>query len=70
MYRHYSWLEKDDSFASRPYDLFSLAAYYSGRKKESLLCAFMAREKNKADKRLKNNVDVILQNITDEEILR
>lgn len=69
-YRHYSWLERDDSFASRPFDLLSLASYYSGKKKESLLYAFMARERNKNDLRLKNNVDLILQNITDADLIK
>ena len=70
MYRHYSWLEKDDSFASRPFDQLSLAAYYSGKKKESLLYAFIARERNKADERLKNNVDIILKNIKDSDLVK
>ena len=69
MYRHYSWLEKDDSFTSRPFDLLSLACYYSGRKKESLLYAFIAREKNKSDERLTKNIDVILQSISDKDLI-
>ena len=69
-YRHYSWLEKDDSFTSRPFDLLSLACYYSGKRKESLLYAFMARERNKSDERLKNNVDIILQNISDADLVK
>jgi len=70
MYRHYSWLEKDDSFASRPFDQLSLASYYAGKKKESLLYAFIARERNKSDERLKNNVDVILANIEDKDLVK
>jgi len=62
-YRHYSWLEKDDSFTYRPYDLLSIAAYYSGKKQESLYYAFLARENNKADKRLEDNVNIIMENL-------
>lgn len=70
IYRHYSWLEKDDSFTSRPFDQLSLASYYSGRKKESLLYAFIARERNKNDERLQNNIDIILMNISDADLVK
>lgn len=51
------------------YDKLSLTAYYSGHKKNSLLYSFIARELNTTDKRLQDNVNVILDNINKDEIL-
>lgn len=67
-YRHYSWLEKDDSFSSRTYDLLSIASFYCGKKKESLLFAFLAKENNTTDQRLKDNYNLILNQITDKDL--
>ena len=66
-YRHYSWLEKDTSWTYLPYDLMSLAYYYSGDKKNSLVCAYKAYTIEPAEQRLKDNVDIILQNIKNED---
>lgn len=66
-YRHYTWLERDLSWTHEPYDLMSLALYYSGKKVESLAYAVKAYEFDPLDERLKNNVNVILENISDQE---
>jgi len=67
-FQHFSWLEKDGSFGYKIYDMLSIAAYYSGHKTESLLYAFIAREKNKKDDRLQNNVNLILNQLTDKNL--
>lgn len=64
--RHYSWLERDESYSYQIYDLLCLAAYYSNHKKDSLLYAFMAKELYQGDdERLNNNVKLVLQNVND-----
>lgn len=67
-FQHYSWLERSGSFNERIYDLLCQAAFYSGHKKESLLYAFMAREKNGNDERIRNNVNLVLNSITDKDL--
>ena len=68
-YRHYTWLERDRSWLDEPYDLLSLAYYYSGNKKEALIYAVKAYTLNKSDERLKNNIDQILANMTDNDFI-
>lgn len=68
-YQHYSWLERSGSFTEKIYDFLSLASFYSGHKKESLLYAFIAREKNRLDERLKTNVDIILRDIKESDLI-
>lgn len=67
-YQHYSWLERSGTFTERVYDLLCQAAFYSGHKKDSLLYAFIAREKNSSDERLKSNVDIVLNSLSDKEL--
>lgn len=59
--RHYSWLERDSSWSYQPYDLLSLAYFYSGEKEKSFLCAYKAWNLNKEDERLKHNLDIIAE---------
>ena len=66
--RQYSWLEDEEPFSYHFYDILSLASYYSGHKKDSLLYAFMAREMNKSEERLNGNVELILHVIEDKEL--
>ncbi len=68
-YRHYTWLERDRSWLDEPYDLLSLAYYYSCNKKESLIYAVKAYSKNRSDKRLKNNIEEILNTMEDKEFI-
>jgi tetratricopeptide (TPR) repeat protein len=66
-YRHYTWLERDTSWTHEPYDLMSLALYYSGDKKGSLSYAIKAYSYDPTDNRLRDNVNVILETISDRE---
>ncbi len=68
-YRHYTWLERDRSWVDEPYDLLSLAYYYSGNKKESLIYAVKAYSMNKSDERLKDNINKILENMDDKDFI-
>lgn len=45
------------------FDKKCIDLYYSGNKKDSLLCAFIAREFNTTNNRVCNNVKIILNNI-------
>ena len=66
--RYYSWLEWDDSFSIKLFDLLSIASFYCGNKKDSLLFAFLAREANPQDQRLQDNVKIIQEKITNKEL--
>lgn len=68
-YRHYTWLERDRSWLDEPYDLLSLAYYYIGNKKESLLYAVKAYSLNRSDERLKNNLEEILKSMEDKDFI-
>lgn len=67
-YRHYTWLERDRSWLDEPYDLLSLAYYYNGNKKESLIYSVKAYSMNKSDERLKNNIKEILETLEDKDL--
>ena len=67
--RRYSWLERDTSWSYKPWDILSLASFYSGHKKESLAYAMKAYSFDKNDERLLNNIIQILANSSDIELL-
>lgn len=69
-YRHYTWLERDNSWSWEPYDLLSLACFYGGKKRDSLAYALKAYRFDPENERLQKNVNVILENMTDEELLQ
>lgn len=64
-YRHYSWLERDISWSYEPYDILCIAYYYTGRKKDSLVCALKALSYDKNNQRLFDNVKTVLNSIDD-----
>lgn len=66
-YRHYTWLERDTSWSYEPYDLLCLAYYYSGDKLRSLGCAYKALLFEPENERLKNNVKLVVDNMTDKD---
>ena len=63
--RHFTWLERDDSWTYGPYDILSLAYYYGGHKMESLSYAVKAASYDKMNERLQNNVNQILKTTSD-----
>lgn len=69
-YRHYSWLERDTSWTYDIYDLLSQAYYYSGQKLASLGCAYKASSLAPADTRLKDNISIIENNMSEADYLR
>lgn len=68
-FRHYTWLERDTSWTYKPYDMLSIASFYAGNKRDSLAYATKAYYYDKNDERLKNNIDLILDNMSDAELL-
>ena len=69
-YRHYTWLERDTSWTYEPYDLLTLAAYYSGHKKESIAYAAIALSFCENDKRLKDNLRLCIENTSVAELVQ
>lgn len=67
-FQHYSWLENEGSFGSKLYDMLSFSAFYSGHKKESLLYAFIASYRDKENERLKNNIDIIFNQLEEKDL--
>jgi hypothetical protein len=56
-------MERDNTWSYLPYDILSLAYYYSGNKEKSLVYAVKAYLINDKNDRLKANVKVISDNI-------
>lgn len=69
-YRHYTWLERDASWTYEPYDMLSIASFYAGYKRDSLAYAYKAFSCDTMNERLKNNLDLIIANMTDAELLQ
>ena len=68
-YRHYSWLERDTSWTYNIYDLLSQAYYYNGQKALSLSCAYKAFLCCPADSRLKDNISIIVNSMSETDYL-
>ena len=60
-YRHYSWLEQDDSWNASPYDILSIAYYYLGEYDKAYANVHKALNKSSLedDDRLKQNLNFI-----------
>lgn len=67
--RHYSWLEKNCSWSYEPYDILAIASFYAGHKRDSLAYAFKAYSYDNKNERLKKNIDLIMNNMSDDEII-
>lgn len=67
--RHYTWLEKDLSWTHEPYDILAIASFYAGHKRDSLAYSIKAYSYEQTDERLLNNINLILQNTTEEELI-
>lgn len=65
---HDYWYEEKYGWGSEYYDLLSLSAFYYGKKAESLVYALIAYNKDKNNERLKYNVDLIKNLITERDI--
>ena len=62
-YRHYTWLERDNSWGYEPWELLCLAYWYSGRKRESIIYAAKALSYEPNNKRLQTNLKSCLNSI-------
>lgn len=60
-YRHYSWLEQDSSWTSRPYDCLSVSYFYLGEYDKAYANAQKALKKSSLndDNRLRENLKII-----------
>ena len=68
---HYDWFETPRLWHDGDYyDTLSIAAFYSGNIVESLVYGMIAYKKNPENKRYKDNIDAIMNFITDEEIIK
>lgn len=63
-YRHYNWLERDDSWREKPYDILAVSYYYRGDKELGYNYAIEALTLNPTDTRLIYNEDIIRKNLT------
>ena len=63
-YRHYNWLERDDSWREKPYDILAISYYYRGDKELGYNYAVEALTLNPTDTRLIYNEDIIRKNLT------
>lgn len=68
-FRHYTWLERDDSWGSEPWDLLCIASYYSGDKKNSITYAAKALSYDPSNKRLQDNLKSCLDTTDNNEII-
>lgn len=64
-FRHYSWLELDDSFTTKSDLQYSLCYYYLGNKILSLGYASLCLHKDSNNQLFKDNYDIIIQNINE-----
>lgn len=69
-FRHYTWLERDNSWSYQPYDILSLASFYYGKKRDSLAYAVKAASLDKGNTRLENNVKEILSCMKDTDFIK
>ena len=68
-YRHYTWLERDTSWTYEIYDLLCVASFYNGHKKDSLAYAVKAHSYDTTDERLKHNLNIILESLTEKDYI-
>lgn len=66
-YRHYTWLERDISWTYEIFDLLCLAAYYGGKKVDSIAYAAKALSYEPENERLKNNLKLCVDNTSEQE---
>ena len=68
--RQYTWLERDLSWLYEPYDLLTLACYYSGRRAESIAYAAKALSYEPNNPRLKENLNLCIEGTDDKDLIR
>ena len=68
-WRHYTWLERNESWAWEPWDLLCMICFYKGDKVNSIAYAAKALSYEKDNERLKNNLEICLQLSEDKELI-
>ena len=68
-YRHYTWLERDTSWAWEPWDLLCQICFYNGDKLESIAYAAKALSYEPDNDRLKNNLQICLELSDDKDLI-
>ena len=69
-FRHYTWLERDNSWSWEPWDLLCLATYYGGKKRDAIVYAAKALSFEPDSERLQNNLKLCLENTEDKDLIR
>jgi tetratricopeptide (TPR) repeat protein len=60
-YRHYTWVERDESWREQPDDILAVAYFYIGEKSKAIEHAKNAYKLNPHNDRIKYNLDIISQ---------
>lgn len=58
-YRHYTWIERDDSWIEKIDDILSISYFYLGEINKAKKHVLEAYRKNPSDERIRNNIDII-----------
>lgn len=65
-YRHYNWVERDDSWREKIDDILSISYFYLGEKRKSYEHVINAHKLNPNDDRIKYNLELISNSVVDE----
>ena len=68
-YRHYTWLERNESWAWEPWDLLCQLCFYKGDKLEAIGYAQKALSYEPSNERLRSNLELCLNLSEDKEII-
>lgn len=68
-WRHYTWLERNTSWAWEPWDLLCQVCFYKGDKVNSIAYAAKALSYEKDNERLQKNLEVCLELSDDKELI-
>ena len=66
-YRHFNWLEVDDCWREKPYDILALSYYNMKNAKKCYINGLVAHKLNPFDERIKNNL-VFYKELFDESV--
>lgn len=68
-WRHYTWLERDDSWREKPYDILSVSYYYLNNFTDAYLNGAIAKKMNPIDERIDYNYNLYIEKIKESKDL-
>ena len=68
-WRHYTWLERNESWSWEPWDLLCQIHFYNGNKLESIAYAAKALSFEPSNSRLQENLELCLNLSEDKELI-